>query len=37
MSRVHEVITQFENEFRLDHPQVARVFIHPEPTTDNAR
>jgi len=37
MSRVHEVITQFENEFRLDYPQVSRVFIHPEPATDNRR
>ena len=37
MSRVHEVITEFESEFRLHHPQVARVLIHPEPVTDNAR
>ena len=37
MSRVHEVITEFESEFRLHHPQVARVLIHPEPATDNAR
>ncbi len=37
MSRVHEVITEFEREFRLHHPQVARVLIHPEPATDNAR
>jgi len=37
MSRVHQVITEFENEFRLSHPQVARVFIHPEPATDNRR
>jgi len=37
MSRVHQVITEFENEFRLDHPQVSRVFIHPEPATDNRR
>ena len=37
MSRVHEVITEFESEFRLDHPQVSRVLIHPEPATDNAR
>jgi divalent metal cation (Fe/Co/Zn/Cd) transporter len=37
MSRVHQVITEFESEFRLDHPQVSRVFIHPEPATDNAR
>lgn len=37
MSRVHEVITEFENEFRVQHPQVARVLIHPEPATDNRR
>jgi divalent metal cation (Fe/Co/Zn/Cd) transporter len=37
MSRVHEIITAFEAEFRLDHPQVSRVLIHPEPITDNAR
>jgi cation diffusion facilitator family transporter len=37
MSRVHEVITSFESEVRLRHPQVARVFIHPEPATDNRR
>jgi len=37
MSRVHQVITEFEGEFRLDHPQVSRVFIHPEPATDNRR
>jgi cation diffusion facilitator family transporter len=37
MGRVHEVITAFEGEVRLRHPQVARVFIHPEPATDNRR
>lgn len=37
MSRVHEVITEFESEFRLHHPQVSRVLIHPEPATDNRR
>jgi cation diffusion facilitator family transporter len=37
MGRVHEVITEFEGEFRLNNPQVSRVLIHPEPTTDNAR
>jgi cation diffusion facilitator family transporter len=37
MADVHQVITNFESEFRLDHPQVARVFIHPEPATDNRR
>jgi cation diffusion facilitator family transporter len=37
MEAVHRVITNFESEFRLDHPQVSRVFIHPEPATDNRR
>jgi cation diffusion facilitator family transporter len=37
MATVHEIMTNFESEFRLDHPQVARVFIHPEPATDNRR
>jgi len=37
MVAVHEIITNFESEFRLDHPQVSRVLIHPEPATDNRR
>jgi len=37
METVHEIITNFESEFRLHHPQVSRVFIHPEPATDNRR
>ena len=37
MSRVHEVITDLESEFRLQHPHVSRVLIHPEPATDNRR
>ena len=37
MSRVHEVITDIESEFRLQHPHVSRVLIHPEPATDNRR
>jgi cation diffusion facilitator family transporter len=37
MAAVHDIITNFESEFRLDHPQVSRVFIHPEPATDNRR
>jgi len=37
MSRVHAVITDFEAAFRHDHPDVTRVFIHPEPATDNER
>ena len=37
MARVHEVITDLESEFRLQHPYVSRVLIHPEPATDNRR
>jgi len=37
MSRVHAIITDFESEFRLHHPQVTRVLIHPEPASDNRR
>ncbi len=37
MEAVHRVITNFEDDFRLHHPQVTRVLIHPEPATDNRR
>ena len=37
MSRVHAVITDLEAAFRHDHPDITRVFIHPEPATDNQR
>ncbi|HSU20244.1 MAG TPA: cation transporter dimerization domain-containing protein, partial [Acidobacteriaceae bacterium] len=37
MSRVHTVITEFEDEFRLGHPQVTRILVHPEPASDNRR
>lgn len=37
MSSVHSIITGFENEFRMQHPQVTRVLIHPEPASDNRR
>ncbi len=37
MSRVHEVITELENAFKLDAPEVSRLLIHPEPATDNRR
>jgi len=37
MSSVHAVITAFEGSFKLDHPEVSRVLIHPEPATDNRR
>lgn len=37
MSRVHAVITALEGAFKLDAPEVDRLLIHPEPTTDNRR
>ena len=37
MQRVHEVITAFEDRFKLECPEVSRVTIHPEPVTDNLR
>lgn len=37
MATVHQIITEFESVFRLRQPQVSRVFIHPEPATDNRR
>jgi divalent metal cation (Fe/Co/Zn/Cd) transporter len=35
MQRVHEVITDLEDRFKIECPQVHRVLIHPEPATDN--
>jgi cation diffusion facilitator family transporter len=35
MQRVHEVITELEDRFKLECPDVYRVLIHPEPATDN--
>jgi cation diffusion facilitator family transporter len=37
MARVHAVITELENAFKVDAPEVSRVLIHPEPATDNRR
>jgi cation diffusion facilitator family transporter len=37
MARVHEIITELENAFKLDSPEVSRLLIHPEPATDNRR
>ncbi len=37
MSDVHALITTFEDRVKAEMPQIARVFIHPEPATDNAR
>jgi cation diffusion facilitator family transporter len=35
MRRVHESITELEQRFKLDCPEVDRVLIHPEPASDN--
>jgi cation diffusion facilitator family transporter len=37
MSEVHATITALENAFKQDCPEVTRLFIHPEPATDNRR
>jgi cation diffusion facilitator family transporter len=37
MQRVHQAITALENRFKLEHPGIYRVTIHPEPVTDNTR
>jgi divalent metal cation (Fe/Co/Zn/Cd) transporter len=35
MHRVHDVITDLEDRFKLACPEVYRVLIHPEPLADN--
>lgn len=35
MQRVHEVITDLEDRFKIECPEVHRVLIHPEPASDN--
>ena len=37
LSRVHDVQTGLEIQFKLEAPQLFRVLIHPEPQTDNRR
>jgi cation diffusion facilitator family transporter len=37
MERVHVAITELEDLFKLECPDVDRVTIHPEPATDNLR
>jgi cation diffusion facilitator family transporter len=37
MAEVHALITALEDRVKSEIPQVARVFIHPEPATDNRR
>ena len=37
LSRVHDVQTELESQFRQEVPELFRVLIHPEPHTDNRR
>ncbi len=37
MEKVHSLITQLEDSVKAEMPEVRRVFIHPEPATDNRR
>jgi len=37
MLQVHTLITTLEDRVKSEIPQVGRVFIHPEPATDNRR
>jgi divalent metal cation (Fe/Co/Zn/Cd) transporter len=35
MHRVHDVITSLEDRMKLEHPEVYRMLVHPEPQADN--
>jgi divalent metal cation (Fe/Co/Zn/Cd) transporter len=37
LSRVHEISTELETRFKQEAPELFRVLIHPEPSTDNRR
>lgn len=37
LSRVHDIQTELEIRFKHDAPELFRVLIHPEPSTDNRR
>ncbi len=37
LSRVHDIATALELRFKQDTPELFRIFIHPEPQTDNLR
>src|SRR5215472_8703009 len=37
LARVHEIQTELETRFKQDAPELYRVLIHPEPSTDNRR
>jgi cation diffusion facilitator family transporter len=37
LSRVHDISTELEIRFKQEFPELFRVLIHPEPSTDNRR
>jgi cation diffusion facilitator family transporter len=37
LSRVHDISTELETHFKQEAPDLFRVLIHPEPSTDNRR
>lgn len=37
LSRVHDISTELEIQFKRESPELFRVLIHPEPRTDNRR
>jgi len=37
LARVHDIQTELETRFKQDAPELFRVLIHPEPSTDNRR
>jgi cation diffusion facilitator family transporter len=37
LARVHEISTELEIRFKQEAPELFRVLIHPEPSTDNRR
>jgi divalent metal cation (Fe/Co/Zn/Cd) transporter len=37
LSRVHDISTELELQFKQTAPELFRVLIHPEPQTDNRR
>jgi cation diffusion facilitator family transporter len=37
LARVHDIQTELEIRFKQDAPELFRVLIHPEPSTDNSR
>jgi len=37
LARVHDIQTEMEIRFKQDAPELFRVLIHPEPSTDNRR